>query len=158
MSMLFVFNLLSPLPASHRHTSREALPTTRDATQHRVPRRSDPRQSGTPASALHRAKLGRSRQAQALDRQDPGVAKTNFAEVALNTPANTQYKTQKRRLTSESGLMTAQALSLPEGPLSHLGLQPWSIVSITSVIRRCGHLESDRAPVSVLTLMRREPR
>jgi hypothetical protein len=32
------------------------------------------------------------------------VAKTNFAEVALNTPAYRQYKTQKRRLTSESGL------------------------------------------------------
>jgi hypothetical protein len=31
------------------------------------------------------------------------VAKTNFAEVALNTPAYRQYKTQKRRLTSESG-------------------------------------------------------
>jgi hypothetical protein len=33
------------------------------------------------------------------------VAKTNFAEVALNTPAYRQYKTQKRRLTSESGIM-----------------------------------------------------
>jgi hypothetical protein len=33
------------------------------------------------------------------------VAKTNFAEVALNTPAYRQYKTQKRRLTSESGFI-----------------------------------------------------
>jgi hypothetical protein len=39
------------------------------------------------------------------------VAKTNFAEVALNTPAYRQYKTQKRRLTSESGFIHSDPMA-----------------------------------------------
>lgn len=89
---------IAPLPGELQRPQLSAVLSTKAGTrpenassvsgetaQHRVPQRSDPRESGTPKSSQNHAKLKRLGEAQALDGQGLEVAKTHFAEVTLPT-------------------------------------------------------------------------